>query len=216
MMRQFYVSVIDGLALIVRKSPWPRSAHKSAKAVLSSLDALRNDVVEYSPGYCEQSDGRFVDNSWESGCEILGKDDEGGWSLGGGNNDDDEDPRASKWKASNDPTPRPHAPPPPKLIDDLAATPTAGESLVDQAASKAVPVLHEVEVWSEGFAATGESGKAAHHGTYSAYSLKQAFNMWVSEDSERAAYAVEHLDGTLSYWGCKIFDNGNDARKSFG
>ena len=67
-------------------------------------------------------------------------------------------------------------------------------------------------IWTEGYAATGESGTATYMGEAKGKNLQDAvknlFNTrdggeWVNKDY-------------TAYWGCKFFDNEADARKSFG
>jgi hypothetical protein len=64
-------------------------------------------------------------------------------------------------------------------------------------------------VWSEGFAATGESGTAVCHGTVAADNFKEACKKIFKKDP----YFNEN---SLSYWGCGLFDNEANARKTFG
>ena len=65
------------------------------------------------------------------------------------------------------------------------------------------------QIWSEGYVANGDKNTAMHHGEYEADSFKEACILWGNElpdfDSDR-----------LTYWGCRLFDNEADARKSFG
>ena len=65
------------------------------------------------------------------------------------------------------------------------------------------------DIWSEGFAITGGSSGAHYHGTTSASSFKEACDKYFKGDS---LYDSERM----TYWGCRLFDNSSDARKSFG
>jgi Zn/Cd-binding protein ZinT len=70
------------------------------------------------------------------------------------------------------------------------------------------------EVWSEGYAATGESAGARFHGKFKGATFKDAVESYIntlSPDS-RKSFNGERL----TYWGCRFFDNEQDARKSFG
>lgn len=69
-----------------------------------------------------------------------------------------------------------------------------------------------IDLWMEGFAATGQYGQAQKLGIYEADTLDKAVEAWVAEDPNRADY----MSGTKSYWGCRFFDNEEDARKTFG
>lgn len=65
--------------------------------------------------------------------------------------------------------------------------------------------------------ATGESGTADFMGTYEANSFEEAVEKWFDEKPDRREYYGKNkLKGTISYWGCRFFDNESDARKSFG
>jgi hypothetical protein len=74
----------------------------------------------------------------------------------------------------------------------------------------------KIEIWSEGYLATGMEGipAPAHlHGVIEAENLREA--------CEKLAEADEGFKGyfnakNMSYWGCRLFDNEADARKSFG
>ena len=70
------------------------------------------------------------------------------------------------------------------------------------------------EVWSEGYAATGESAGARFHGKFKGVTFRDAVESYIntlSPDS-RKSFNGERL----TYWGCRFFDNEQDARKSFG
>ena len=79
--------------------------------------------------------------------------------------------------------------------------------------------MKEYKIWSEGFAATGQSGEATLHGTIEAKSFEDAI----------LQFALKHKDfynlldhrpsdrgSNYTYWGCRIFDNEADARRAFG
>lgn len=76
----------------------------------------------------------------------------------------------------------------------------------------------EYDVWIEGHSCTGSSNTATFLGTYSGENFEEAalyactafFNPY-----EPAFYYVDS-EGTSSYWGCRLFDNEVEARKSFG
>ena len=70
-----------------------------------------------------------------------------------------------------------------------------------------------MQLWIEGFAATGESGPAQLLGSYDAKTLKEVVEMWVAEEGTRRVY---YNSKELSYWGCQFFDNELDARKVYG
>lgn len=72
----------------------------------------------------------------------------------------------------------------------------------------------EWEVWTEGYAATGQSSPAKFWGTYEAPTFKEACLKWVETlGAEGQSYYNKENN---TYWGCRFFDNEIDARKSFG
>lgn len=67
-------------------------------------------------------------------------------------------------------------------------------------------------IWIEGFQATGESGKAQQIGTIEAKSFQEACDKLGRTPTWR-----EHYDPKArAMWGCRMFDNEADARRSFG
>ena len=80
---------------------------------------------------------------------------------------------------------------------------------------------NEYEVWTEGYAVTGNSGEAFQLNLTNETSTK-----WKG-DTFRAAcinamisleWDIDHYYdyGKNTYWACRFFDNEQDARKSFG
>jgi hypothetical protein len=69
------------------------------------------------------------------------------------------------------------------------------------------------DIWTEGFRATGQYGTAMLHKSVKAGSLKEACLKYAQEDTDFEDYFDPER---MTYWGCKIFDNESDARKSFG
>ena len=65
------------------------------------------------------------------------------------------------------------------------------------------------EIWSEGYAATGERGEAIKIGEAEAESFQEACNTLLRENGL-------YDSARLTYWGCRLFDNEADARKLFG
>jgi hypothetical protein len=68
-------------------------------------------------------------------------------------------------------------------------------------------------IWCEGFRATGQSGTATLLARHAGISLKDACLNHAKEDSEFNHYFDADR---MTYWGCQIFDNEADARRSFG
>lgn len=76
--------------------------------------------------------------------------------------------------------------------------------------------MKSFNIWTEGFAVTGESGKAQYHGNYKGKTFKDAVQNFkdnaTMDESSRKCIDVENMN----FWGCRFFDNKNDASKSFG
>lgn len=68
------------------------------------------------------------------------------------------------------------------------------------------------QIWAEGFAATGQSGKAFLFGESEGADFQEACDRFFA----RREYKGFYNPGRLTHWGCKLFDNEQDARKSFG
>jgi hypothetical protein len=66
-----------------------------------------------------------------------------------------------------------------------------------------------MQIWAEGYAATGESGGASCMGNSSGKTLQEACDRHFGDNSYYNSL-------TLSYWGCKLYDNESDARRRFG
>ena len=75
--------------------------------------------------------------------------------------------------------------------------------------------MKKFEVWTEGYAATGESGKATFHGEFKGETLKDAVIKWRNTLTDPHSVKCVDLD-RMTFWGCRFFDNETDARKSFG
>lgn len=98
-------------------------------------------------------------------------------------------------------------------LDTLVDKITVSRQVVEvQKTPTVVPpegVMAEREVWEEGFVISGESGKAHLTGRVRATSFQEACDMLYAGKS---TYNSEKC----TYWGCRLFDNETDARKSFG
>lgn len=73
------------------------------------------------------------------------------------------------------------------------------------------------QVWVEGYAATGESGRATYFGEYEADSFEQACQKSVDAHGGAAKCGGYNNAGKHpSVWACRMFDNETDARKAYG
>lgn len=69
--------------------------------------------------------------------------------------------------------------------------------------------LKNYQIWSEGYQITGNSGAAHFRGEARGNSFAAACIALLGED--------EYFDAeNLTYWSCRLFDNEEDARMSFG
>lgn len=72
------------------------------------------------------------------------------------------------------------------------------------------------DVWSEGYAATGQSSRAIYHGKYEGIDFKDAVaNFTKTLDAKTQSYINLETDPPR-FWGCRFFDNEIDARKFCG
>lgn len=74
--------------------------------------------------------------------------------------------------------------------------------------------MKEFEIWSEGYAATGESNGAYFHGKAAGETFEEACKNFRYPDGRPLS-----LDKNRDYpsiWACQLFDNEVDARRSFG
>jgi len=68
------------------------------------------------------------------------------------------------------------------------------------------------QIWSEGFEITGNSGEASLQGEIEAHNFHDACVQLLGAmlDKDRNGHY------RLSMWGCRLFDNEAEARRSFG
>lgn len=79
--------------------------------------------------------------------------------------------------------------------------------------------MNQFELWVEGYAATGEHGTARFLGRWSGETFDEAVKKWNATKNIRSEYGDlrwSDNDHMWSVWGCRIFDNEADARRSFG
>lgn len=67
-----------------------------------------------------------------------------------------------------------------------------------------------IQLWMEGYSISGNSAKASFLGEYEADTLKCAAEMYAKKSGSQVNF------NNLTIWGCRLFDNEKDARKSFG
>jgi len=65
------------------------------------------------------------------------------------------------------------------------------------------------EIWVEGFRATGQSGTAFLYAIQEADTFNEACKIALANNSS-------FDENSLTYWGCRLFNNETDARKAFG
>lgn len=107
---------------------------------------------------------------------------------------------------------------------------------VKELESRPTPILSSEEeaegfkvwnLWMEGYVCTGMDGipaKAIFLGSFvgktfieavSDYGRKKS-DIYEELDVNESGYQVKIINGVPSYWGCRIFDNEDDARKRWG
>ena len=69
--------------------------------------------------------------------------------------------------------------------------------------------MKSYNIWAEGWCATGGGGGAVFFGESSGNTFREACITLLNKDK---SFNKENL----SWWGCKLFDNEQDARRSFG
>lgn len=84
----------------------------------------------------------------------------------------------------------------------------------------------KIQIWMEGYAATGESATASMIGEYEAIDWDDAVRQYKEQyphhvDTKRVPKNIKSVrDDSFtkiySIWACRLFDNAADARKSFG
>lgn len=73
--------------------------------------------------------------------------------------------------------------------------------------------LKDYSIWCEGFRASGEIATATFWGVSQGEDFHDACKRFVETN---ASYSQNYDSEGNSYWGCRLFDNEQDARKSFG
>jgi hypothetical protein len=72
-----------------------------------------------------------------------------------------------------------------------------------------------VELWVEGYRATGEWCTASCLGTFEAETIDEAVQQYLKKNPDHRP-SFEKRKGVWYDWGCQIFDNEAAARASFG
>ena len=68
------------------------------------------------------------------------------------------------------------------------------------------------QIWSEGYQATGNSSEAIYHGSASGENFPEACDILFKGTTNEQYYDRDKL----TYWGCRLFDNEQEARRAFG
>lgn len=67
-------------------------------------------------------------------------------------------------------------------------------------------------IWSEGYAATGDSSDATYHGEWPGETFRDACVAWSKSCAAPQLFDAERL----TYWGCRLFASEAEARATFG
>jgi hypothetical protein len=70
-------------------------------------------------------------------------------------------------------------------------------------------------IWSEGYIVSGNSSQANLIGTQEGKDFSDAIVKYAVDHPEFDEYLLQK-DGNWYFWGCQLFDNEENARKSFG
>ena len=73
--------------------------------------------------------------------------------------------------------------------------------------------MERIELWLEGFIATGERSKAQFLGAYEVESFEEAVKQYDKEHPGEIKYREGRRP---SIWACEVFGTESEARKSFG
>lgn len=82
----------------------------------------------------------------------------------------------------------------------------------DQGKAALLAQPKKFDIWAEGYSATGEGGKACHFGSAYGKDFKEACITFFSTGSRPGWFNPDRM----THWGCRLFDNEQDARRSFG
>lgn len=75
-----------------------------------------------------------------------------------------------------------------------------------------LPLFRFFEIWMEGYRVTGNESDAQYKGSWPGNTFADACETWAKSTESPNLFDR----GALTYWGCRLFDNETDARKSFG
>ena len=67
-------------------------------------------------------------------------------------------------------------------------------------------------IWSEGYAATGQSSDAQCMGSFPGKTFKEAVKNWMKTIDSANLVDLNNM----TYWGCKLYPDESSARKTFG
>lgn len=81
------------------------------------------------------------------------------------------------------------------------------------ALARRTEVMKKWPIWIEGYQTTGQQAKAEYKGEFEGDTFAEACKNWAKSLSEPPQCFNKQ---NLTYWGCGLFDNEADARKSFG
>lgn len=75
--------------------------------------------------------------------------------------------------------------------------------------------MRKFEIWVEGFITMDGDSRAWKEGEQEAETFEEACDLYAESHPLFKQY-YRKQDGQPIYWGCSLFDNEADARKSFG
>lgn len=72
-----------------------------------------------------------------------------------------------------------------------------------------------ISLWVEGYSISGNRSDASFCGKYDVDTLQEAVIEYKSTVTDQRSRDLIDVN-KLTYWGCRFFDNEDDARRSFG
>ncbi len=80
--------------------------------------------------------------------------------------------------------------------------------------------MKKFTLWTEGYMATGEQGRAFLLGAYPVETIDEAVELYLQENPDMRKYLAIHNEpnarSKYSLWACRLFNNEEDAKKSYG
>lgn len=95
---------------------------------------------------------------------------------------------------------------------------TTGDAITFRHQQSVYPVCPRIDVWAEGYDASGNHGPAQHLFSATGTDLNEVIKKFVDQitDDSKSNWRFCKDRSIWLHWGCRTFDNETSARKSFG